>query len=278
MQNRTFIDCILKGIRAVSALTGLHVVWKDAEPSQALGLPDDVREHCNPFCRAVKCDQARMNRCQRDDIYEICRKAQEHCVLHKTCHAGVVEHALPFFVDGVFAGAFFIGPMRPSRRACPYPELRDRYAALPVLNAQRLRQATDALRPYVIAAASGLAELEECHPGPEADARILGALDYVRNNFDEAIVVDDAAAVATLSPSRFQRVFRDVVGEPFGRYLLNVRLRHARRLLTISDLPIGEIATACGFRTQAYFGSVFRREIGQTPSDFRHAQQQSLSV
>lgn len=48
-----------------------------------------------------------------------------------------------------------------------------------------------------------------------------------------------------------------------------------RPLLKDPTLPVGTIATSCGFCNIGYLSNVFRRETGQTPSDWRKAQRSS---
>ena len=48
-----------------------------------------------------------------------------------------------------------------------------------------------------------------------------------------------------------------------------IRLEEATFLLLASDQSIEEIARQCGFSSQKYFGQVFYRQFGKTPSQFR---------
>jgi len=50
---------------------------------------------------------------------------------------------------------------------------------------------------------------------------------------------------------------------------LRIRLRAARNLLFYGDLPIKEVAGACGFADPATFSRAFRAEFAQTPREFR---------
>jgi AraC-like DNA-binding protein len=49
------------------------------------------------------------------------------------------------------------------------------------------------------------------------------------------------------------------------------RLNEACRLLTETNATMTAIAQRCGFGSANYFAQVFRREVGQTPSDYRQA-------
>ena len=51
---------------------------------------------------------------------------------------------------------------------------------------------------------------------------------------------------------------------------MNQRLEHALHLLLTSDLPVAQVAEACGFGDPSYFGKTFRKKTGLTPTQYRH--------
>ncbi|WP_429763140.1 helix-turn-helix domain-containing protein [Isoptericola nanjingensis] len=81
--------------------------------------------------------------------------------------------------------------------------------------------------------------------------------------------VDDLARVALASRSGFAARFRSATGLPPGRYLAQVRVAHARCLLTAGDLPVATIARRLGYGSDTAFGRAFRRHTGATPSEYR---------
>ncbi len=101
------------------------------------------------------------------------------------------------------------------------------------------------------------------------DERFARVLDFMKANIEEQIGVDDLAAVACLSSFHFIRLFHNRMGMPPSRYLSALRLEHAKTLLAARQLPIGEIALACCFSSQANFTRAFRRSTGLTPGAYR---------
>jgi AraC family transcriptional regulator of adaptative response / methylphosphotriester-DNA alkyltransferase methyltransferase len=77
-----------------------------------------------------------------------------------------------------------------------------------------------------------------------------------------------ARHVAT-SRRQLQRVFAEVGGTTFRRYLAEVRMRHAAELLREGDLPVAEVARRVGYRQPAQFAKAFRRHHGTPPSRLR---------
>ena len=95
------------------------------------------------------------------------------------------------------------------------------------------------------------------------------AVDYVADSYRGRVSLSIAAALAGVSPSYLSRVFSQEMGETFSRYVRRIRVQRAEELLTGTDLPIAEIAEACGFADQSHLTQAFRRDTGTTPAAYR---------
>jgi AraC-like DNA-binding protein len=104
--------------------------------------------------------------------------------------------------------------------------------------------------------------------------RLKPLFEHVDREYANPITVDDAAGLLHMSRSSFMRFFKQVTGEPFVEWLHQLRVAKAQALLLTTDRSLSEIGAATGFCDQSYFGSVFKRLVGQTPREYR---QDSLS-
>lgn len=77
------------------------------------------------------------------------------------------------------------------------------------------------------------------------------------------------AREAALSEVMFTNVFKRATGLTPHAYLLDVRIRHARRDLMSGNARIAEIAARYRFKTARHFSTVFKRIIGMTPGQCR---------
>lgn len=99
--------------------------------------------------------------------------------------------------------------------------------------------------------------------------RIKQMIAYIQTHFAEKITLEDIAAQASISRNSCLNCFRRVLGLSPMEYVIDQRLESALHLLLSSDGTIAETAIACGFGDASYFGKVFRRRLGLTPTQYR---------
>jgi transcriptional regulator GlxA family with amidase domain len=92
---------------------------------------------------------------------------------------------------------------------------------------------------------------------------------WMTEHLDRPLSVDSLADRMAMSARNFARVFAHAFGTTPGRYLLQVRVEAARRLLEQTDKSSMQVATACGFRSVDVMRRAFLRAIGTTPLRYR---------
>ncbi len=110
---------------------------------------------------------------------------------------------------------------------------------------------------------------KEVRLGGLAPWRIRRLKAFVESQLSQPIRVADLSAVVGLSSTHFSRAFGRSFGEPPHVYLIQRRLDRARHLMLTSDIPLSDVAAACGFSDQAHFCRLFRRHTGRTPAAWR---------
>ena len=99
--------------------------------------------------------------------------------------------------------------------------------------------------------------------------RINRVIDYLRENLDRQVKLEELAKVACFSEFHFHRIFSAVSGETLNNFTNRLRLEKAARLLRFSDKSLTDIALDCGFSSSATFSRAFRSGYDTSPSWFR---------
>lgn len=105
--------------------------------------------------------------------------------------------------------------------------------------------------------------------GPAMSAPVLEAVRYIRNHFTEDVALADVARHIDMSPSWLTKRFNKECSMSIPQYLLSVRMEHAKKLLSETNMLIFEVAGSVGFDNSRYFVSVFKKETGLTPTAYR---------
>ena len=95
------------------------------------------------------------------------------------------------------------------------------------------------------------------------------AKDYLEDNFNRNVGLEEVAKLTGLSRSWFARGFRGSTGIAPYAFILQIRVRKAKELLLDPKTPIATIATRIGFADQSHFTKIFRRYAGATPREWR---------
>jgi len=90
--------------------------------------------------------------------------------------------------------------------------------------------------------------------------------EYLDENFTRKILVTELASVAGVSPNHFIVRFARTFGMPPHRYLINLRLDFAEKLLVDGKLAIADIAYLAGFSDQSHLAATMKKYRGRTPT------------
>ncbi len=92
---------------------------------------------------------------------------------------------------------------------------------------------------------------------------------HINTNYAADISLDYLADIACVSKTHLAHLFRTRLGTSPLRYLHQVRIETAKRLLGTSQLPIREVAAQVGFADPLYFSRAFRLTTGLSPKAYR---------
>jgi len=92
---------------------------------------------------------------------------------------------------------------------------------------------------------------------------------YLETNEEQALSIDEIAALCYVSTAYFRRLFREYCGVSPIEYRTARKIERARELLLRSELSIAEISDLLGYEDPSYFCRAFKREAGIAPTLYR---------
>lgn len=95
------------------------------------------------------------------------------------------------------------------------------------------------------------------------------AIEYINENFDKKIILDDMANMCFITPGYFSKIFYKETGEKFSDYLTRLKIEKAKELLKTTNKTIQEIAIEVGFNDAGYFTRRFKSYEGIAPGHYR---------
>ena len=93
--------------------------------------------------------------------------------------------------------------------------------------------------------------------------------EFIEERLGENLSLADIAAVVHMSQFHFARAFKAATGQPPHRYLTMRRMERAKVLLSVTRLPVAEVAYQVGFYNTSHFTAQFRKATGATPKAYR---------
>ena len=268
--------------RAFGLATGLPLALRAAESWQP-ALHKTPQE--NPFCAMIASQSSTCAGCLRAQD-ALCRSAQSE-PQSVVCPFGLTEMAVPVRLGHETVGFLVSGQVfrRPPGKADTERALNrmeelgmkvDREKARAALLETRVvtgrvlesvQRLLSIFAEHLSLVANQLA-VQEASAEPPVVTRVR---EFVRDHQDEDISLAEAARAAHTSTFYLCKVFKKATGMCFTEFVSRSRIEKARQLLLQRDLRISEIAYQVGFQSLTHFNRVFRKLVGESPTEYREA-------
>ncbi len=266
--------------RAFTESTGMPVALRPIETWQ---LPHHGKRNESPFC-AIVSEKSKACAC----CLQVQEKLSDSAVNEArtlVCPAGLCDTAVPVRLGDRLIGYLQTGQVfrkQPTQtqfdRACRLvaewgvqiePDLlREAYFGTKVIP---LRQHEALVRMLEIFAQhlsmlSNQVVMQQENSEPPVITR---AKDYIREHQTENLRLANVARAVNTSTFYFCKMFKKVTGVNFTDYLSRVRIEKSKNLLLNPNLRVSEIAFEVGFQSLTHFNRVFKKIVGQSPTEYR---------
>jgi AraC-like DNA-binding protein len=266
--------------RAFSEATGLPIALRPVESWQ---LPLHGKRFENPFCALMAQKSRACAACLQ--VQQRLSESAGHEPQTVTCPAGLCDIAIP-----VRMGEQLIGFLITGQVFCKKPtqaqfnrtaklladwgvqtnadELREAYFDTRVLSSRQHESVVKLLSIFAehLSMVSNQIVMQEQNAEPPIITR---AKQFIAEHQTEEISLEQVAKSVHTSKFYFCKMFKKATGINFTDYLSRVRTERAKNLLLNQNLRISEIAYEVGFQSLTHFNRVFKRILGQSPTDYR---------
>lgn len=230
----------------------------------------------NPFCTFVKTNSDAWNKCIKcqQKIFNISDKE----ILFGMCYAGIEEYI--FFVNSktfISVSGYGINVKKATNRISNLSksfhfnetELLNIYESglkhTPE-NIDELKVLIMPLRHMLVLLQIIIEDIKESETSSKTFDSILS---FVQRNITNDITIRDIAQACACSESTVSHLFKLYMNESIKKYILETRIKKAKKILHKSDLPITDIALLCGFTNTNYFSTAFKKYVGINPTEYR---------
>ena len=98
---------------------------------------------------------------------------------------------------------------------------------------------------------------------------VLDMIDYIEKNYPQELSLELLGEKFHMNGVYLGQIFKKETGQTFLKYLTNVRISEAKRLLREENSTVAETAQMVGYRTSQYFSQIFMRNVGMKPQEYK---------
>lgn len=95
------------------------------------------------------------------------------------------------------------------------------------------------------------------------------AVAYMNEHYNEELTLGFISSLVNMTPQHFCKIFKESTKVTYIDYLKKIRVEHAKELLIQGKMTISQISDRVGYRDPNYFGSLFKKTVGKSPSQFQ---------
>jgi AraC-like DNA-binding protein len=246
-------------------------------------LPLHGKRRENPFCAIMAETSRTCAACLQ--MQEKLAQAATDSPSTMTCAYGLCETAVPVKLGTKTIGLLQTGQvMRQKPTAAAFhravgtakelgvdinnAKARDAYFATPVVSQKKLDSVSGLLTIFAdhLSMKSNQIAVQATNAEPPVITR---AKEFIREHQTEDLSLGQVAAAVHTSIFYFCKLFRKVTGTTFTEFVSRTRVEKAKNLLLNPNLRISEIAYEVGFQSLTHFNRVFKKVVGESPTEYR---------
>ncbi|MEE1013598.1 MAG: PocR ligand-binding domain-containing protein [Clostridia bacterium] len=256
-------------------MTGLTISFWDAEMNQLAFTPQEMPS----FCRLIKSISAGKKRCLVCDKKLLVECSKKLVPISSKCHAGLVDTAMPVIYNEQILAFILFGQTKDSTLSpqetenlllhlskdlnLPHSALTDAYSPLKTLLPHVIQSTANILHAATIQLFAGKTI-------DMTDNKLIAAInEYLINNIQNPLSIPILCEEFQISKNRLYALWKKHFNITIGDYILQLRMKKAKNLLTNDDEKINQICIKVGIPDYNYFSKLFKSYYGFSPREYR---------
>lgn len=237
--------------------------------------------HLNPYCRYVKtvCENWEVCVQNQKKVLERCRGGEFFGV----CYAGVGEYVYPISVRDQISGFLSVSGFKGSdeetalgkalhfaeKKHLPKSDIIHIRNEFLIADIPDKTEIDTLIYPLVFMLEAYLEKHGNLPPQNAGDDLYIRLLHYLTSNYNVHLTMEKLSQHFNYSISTLSHLFKTHSGMSISDYVQKLRLDEAKWLLRQSGLSLTEISDSLGFCNSAYFSTVFKKNIGMSPLEYK---------
>lgn len=257
--------------------TGSAIVLKDSDFNAVI----DFEKSKNPFCELIQTTNKGRERCKNSDFC-LFKNCAESGKLHiHTCHAGLIDTAVPIDFNGSIVGYIILGQMR---SGADFESIAHKISDLGIdmKKAEKIYNSLNISSNKRISSVSNIASmltqyiLFKNFITKQHNQLIDNAIFYITSNLREDLSIVKICEDLNVSKNALYRAFKKYENCTVGEYISLKRIEFAKDLMINTEKSLQIIAEESGFSDYTYFCKTFKKIMGVTPFKYRKNYQQEI--
>ncbi len=267
------IETIREFLNHFHKITNVTISFWDNELNQLIYQPTEMPA----FCRLIKSSPEGARRCYLSDT-QLCGRCRDSLApeTHR-CHAGLVDTAVPIMFEDKLFGFIMFGQVKDPQYAKNSVEEIKRLGDELGLPTDELIEAHEQLYRFDSAMIDSVAKIltatmyylysSACK---FTESELVDRIDkWIDDNLSAPISISILCNEFDISKNKLYAIWKNRFGMTIGDYILERRMKRAKKLLLQGDDKINVICEKVGIPDYNYFSKVFKKFYSISPSGFR---------
>ena len=262
-------DDIISVLSELHNISGLRISLHGMDFEEIAAYPESAL----PFCAFIHGKRGEHAKCLKSDA-DACKRVREseNALIYK-CRYGLTEVICPLHTLGSPAGYLMMGQARDE--SVDEEELIKTLSLLDATAPEELVRSIPKISSEktlsfakIMTICAEYMTLVNALPRNKPSTAELTRL-YIHENFREKITMKDICTALGRTKSAICPAFKEKYGVTVMDYLTELRVEEAKKMLSQTDMTVGEISDEVGFADTSYFSKVFFKVVGVSPSQYR---------